>query len=231
MNYFSNAGQDKLVATVLKHRHAGYFLDFGAFDGVNDSNTYYFEKYFGWKGICVEPNPMWYASACAVRSCITANYALWSESRQQLEFVDAHGLSALAAFKDGDSNAEARNKYTQRVLKVDTINPTELLDRFSAPEYIDYLSLDVEGAEETVLKALDLNKYKIALMTVEHNHVDSKQQAVRQLLSKYGYEVAAYYNDDFFFNHKILRSRFGRDYNDPVRAVEQTMSTYKIRVY
>lgn len=231
MNYFSNAGQDRLVATVLRHRRNGYFLDFGAFDGVNDSNTFYFERYQGWQGICVEPNPMWYGALCAVRSCISVNCALWNKSRQSLEFVDAHGLSSLASVKDDDSNAELRNKYTAARIRVDTINPTELLERFSAPGYIDYLSLDVEGVEGVVLRELDLKRYKIGLMTVEHNHAKDKQADTRKYLSRFGYEVEEFFNDDFFFNHEFLQSRYASEYYDPRECVKEVMAKYRHRVY
>ena len=42
------------------------------------------------------------------------------------------------------------------MIEVDTLNPTELLRRFNAPELIDFLSLDVEVREYEVLSALDL---------------------------------------------------------------------------
>ena len=35
----------------------GYFIEAGAYDGYEISNTLYFEKFLGWTGILVEPNP------------------------------------------------------------------------------------------------------------------------------------------------------------------------------
>ena len=157
MNYISHIGQDRWVAETLAHKRGGYFLDFGGFDGLMHSNTFYLERFLNWRGVLVEPNPAPYASACAVRSCITINAALWSKSRESLQFTDSHGLSSIVEFQDNDSNATLRKEISQGILNVDTINPTELLGRFSAPKLIDYMSLDVEGAELAVLEALDLS--------------------------------------------------------------------------
>ena len=230
MNYFSHIGQDRWVNEVLRGRRNGYFLDFGTFDGVNHSNTFYFEKYLGWKGICVEPNPLYYADACAVRNCITVNAALWPKSRQSLEFFDAHGLSSLVQFKDTDSNAELRGKFAKKIISVDTINPTELLDRFAAPSLIEYMSLDVEGCELDVLQSLDLKRYRIALATIEHNHNLEKQAGVRKHLADFGYEAMECYNDDYFFHPSVLKE-LGGPLQAPAEALRLVKDSYKIRDY
>lgn len=228
-NYFSHTRQDMWVAETLGHKRCGYFLDFGSFDGVNHSNSFYFEKYLGWSGICVEANPHFYAANCAVRNCISVNYALWPESRQLIEIHDSHGLSSVKQFAESDSHAEFRIKISCGLLAVDTINPTELLDRHCAPEYIDYLSLDIEGCELEVLQSLNLEKYKIALMSVEHNHNQDKQKSIRDLLDKFSYRAIEHRNDDLFYNPAILEIIASG--SDPVAAHKKTKQIYKLREY
>ncbi|MDA9981739.1 hypothetical protein N9H39_03180 [Gammaproteobacteria bacterium] len=60
-NFQSQAGQDRWVVETLKGKKNGFFLEIGASDGVNLSNTYALERELGWTGCCVEPNPMDYA--------------------------------------------------------------------------------------------------------------------------------------------------------------------------
>ena len=170
MHYSSHIGQDAWVAECLQFKRDGFFLDFGAFDGETISNTYSLEKELGWRGICVEPNPRFYPSLCHCRQCITVNVALWPQSRELLRFVDAHGLSTIEAYKDVDANADRREQATHGVIEVDTLNPTELLKRFDAPDLIDFLSLDVEGAEYEVLSALDLQTYAILISNQSLSH-------------------------------------------------------------
>lgn len=231
MHYTSHTGQDRWVAEVLKGKRGGYFLDFGGFDGLMTSNTFYLEKFLGWTGIMVEPNPQPYASACAVRSCITANYALWGESRKSLEFANAHGLSSILSFVDCDSNAALRKSISKETLRVDTINPTELLDRFKAPEYIDYMSLDVEGAEIEVLKSIDLERYKIALMSIEHNHEEVKRAEIRKYLDGFGYISIAHRNDDLFYNRQHLQVVSVTNYSVPEDVQSNVIETYKLREF
>jgi hypothetical protein len=130
--------------------------------------------------------------------------ALWPQSRTSLRFVDAHGLSSIESYKDVDVNSARRKEATLGVIEVDTLNPSELLARFQVPTLIDYLSLDVEGAEFEVLSGLDLHTYSIALMTIEHNHDRPRQIRIRNYLAKLGYEFIEHCNDDFFFNRSHL---------------------------
>lgn len=231
MHYTSHTGQDRWVAEVLKGKRGGYFLDFGGFDGLMTSNTFYLERFMGWTGIMVEPNPQPYASACAVRSCITVNCALWGESRQSLEFANAHGLSAIMQFVDGDSNAALRKAISKETLRVDTLNPSELLDRFDAPTLIDYMSLDVEGAELEVLRAIDLKKYKIALMSIEHNHDHAKRQSIREYLGRFGYVAIDHRNDDLFYNDHHLSAVSGGCHLIPEEVQKSVIATYKLREF
>ncbi len=231
MHFLSHIGQDRWVCEVFNYKRCGYFLDFGGFEGLLHDNTFYLERFLNWRGILVEPNPIPYSSACAVRSCITVNAALWHESRKSLTFTDSHGLSSLADFMDNDSNAELRKKIQKKMISVDTINPTELLDRFSAPEFIEYMSLDVEGAEIDVLEAIDLDRYKIALLSIEHNHVNEKQEIIRKHLKRYDYQVASHYNDDFFFNMNYLQFITGNNFTHPLDAQQKVQKNHKLLEY
>lgn len=197
--YASHIVQDRWVAETFARKRDGYFLDFGAFDGTDMSNTLYLERELGWRGICVEPNPRYYPLLCASRTSVTFNAALWPTSRDVLRMVDAHGYSSLDVFKDADSNAARRSDATLRKFEVETINPTELLQRFSSPHVIDYLSLDVEGAEYDILTGLDLARYDVRLMTVEHDCNEERKLRVRNYLRSFGYVGVQMSYDDFFF--------------------------------
>jgi len=229
MHFLSHIGQDRWVCEVFKYKRAGYFLDFGGFEGLLHDNTFYLEKFLGWRGILVEPNPLPYASACAVRNCITVNAALYGESRKSLQFTDSHGLSSFVEHIDSDSNASMRREISQQIFNVDTINPTELLDRFKAPEFIEYMSLDVEGAELDVLKAFDFDKYKVALLSIEHNHNHEKANAIRAFLKAWGYDYVSHYNDDFFFCPATLK-QLGAD-TDPIEAQRKVKKAHRMLEY
>jgi len=50
--YKSQAGQDEWVCKTLNNKVGGYFIDIGATNGFDLSNTYYLEKQLKWNGIC-----------------------------------------------------------------------------------------------------------------------------------------------------------------------------------
>ena len=204
MRYHSHIGQDRWVLETLNFRRDAYFLEFGAFDGISSSNTLTLERDFGWSGIVVEANPTYYPEVCKNRRCITINAALWEKSRQELEMIDAHGLSSVASRMDFDGGQKIRAEISKGLFKIDTINPTELLRRFNAPQRIEYLSLDVEGCEFDVLKSIDFDYYQIAMLSIEHSHVPSRQNELRSFMLPRGYSFYERFYDDWYFHPGYL---------------------------
>ena len=52
--YYGQHYEDVFIETLFPGKNNGVCVDVGAYDGVNMSNTYYFEKK-GWKCVCIEP--------------------------------------------------------------------------------------------------------------------------------------------------------------------------------
>ncbi len=72
--YFSQFGQDKFLdQEIFKGMKKGFFVDIGAYDGITVSNTYFFEKYRNWQGICVEPIPSRFEQLKLNRNAICVN--------------------------------------------------------------------------------------------------------------------------------------------------------------
>lgn len=70
--FYSQAGQDVWVLQRIGNK--GFFVDVGAHDGVESSNTFALSK-AGWGGICVEPNRESYARLIDNRRCMAINTA------------------------------------------------------------------------------------------------------------------------------------------------------------
>ena len=52
-NSYSQLKQDLNVLKYLNHKKNGYFVQVGAADGINLSNTYLIRKKYDWTGICI----------------------------------------------------------------------------------------------------------------------------------------------------------------------------------
>jgi len=76
-----------------------------------------------------------------------------------------------------------------KTVELTTTTVDEILERAQAPRYLDYVSLDVEGAEYEVLKGFDLAKYQVGAWTIEHNFEEPKRSRIREHLERRGYEL------------------------------------------
>ena len=83
--YVSINNLDKKIECYLNFDN-GYFVELGANDGISQSNSYYFEKYRGWKGVLVEPIPHNYLKCLKNRSKNTQVFCEWFRSRASVYF-------------------------------------------------------------------------------------------------------------------------------------------------
>lgn len=198
--------QDIFVMNELKYKRDGYFVEFGATNGVDLSNTYMMEKNFGWNGILAEPAKVWQDDLIANRSCHIDFSCVWSKSGEKLEFTEPESaeLSTISTFSNGDEHAKSRSdgkKY-----EVVTITLLELLQKYNAPKVIDYLSIDTEGSEYDILDAFDFDAYQFRTITCEHNDTPMRQK-IYDLLTSKGYKrkltELSYFDDWYVLEREI----------------------------
>ena len=196
----SQLGQDLWVLKKLDWMCNGFFVEFGATDGVLLNNTWLLEKYFGWKGICAEPNPKFLNSLKNNRSCTISDKCVFSISNQRVEFVLADVYGGIKNFGNDDSHKDKRDAYANngQTIEVETISLVDLLKEHNAPFEIDYLSIDTEGSEFEILNAFDWEVYSIKCITVEHNYTPMRQK-IRNLLTSKGYKCEEANFDDWYF--------------------------------
>jgi len=183
----SQLKQDLFVLSELGFKRNGYFVEFGATNGVDLSNTYLLEKKFGWLGIVAEPLKSKYAELIRNRSCHIEDKCVWKSSGELLKFLEANDqdLSTIFEYQDKDLHFESRKNG--QISDVETISLNDLLEKYNAPRLIDYLSIDTEGSEFEILSNFNFEKYEFRVITVEHNHTNQRE-AIYNLLTNYGYK-------------------------------------------
>lgn len=181
-----------------------FYLDIGAHDGITINNTLPLEK-MGWKGICVEANPNIYPSLVLNRKCLSLNAAI-SNTIGTDDFLSIIGysemLSGLMSCYDARHLARierevVEHNQTTQVFKIPVTTISEIIDA-NKIQRIDYLSIDVEGAEANILNGIDWNKdgHKIRLISLEDNF---QEMVGHEILTCNGYKHLARIGADNFY--------------------------------
>jgi len=179
----SQIRQDLFVLSQLNFKKNGYFVEFGATNGVNLSNTYLLEKEFGWTGILAEPAICWHDDLKINRSAKIETRCVWKDSKSTLTFNEVGELSTINSYSDSDFHQGKRKKGN--TYEVETISLNELLEKHQAPADIDYLSIDTEGSEFEILNHFDFSDRSFKVITCEHNFTTVEK--IFELLVKNGY--------------------------------------------
>lgn len=193
IEYKSQFGQDKwLIENVFKGKTSGYFIDCGAGDPFNGSNTYTLEKFFDWSGVAIdinmgnnrfwlngkdEPKPT--RSCSVVRALLSHEAGLWEN------IVPGGGTTGV--LNDSSNKYIKGNIDKNGAFLMPTHTLTQVLDAINAPLDIDFFSLDVEGHELNVLQGLDTTKYTINTLCIEYHRVHQHNPALETWLNKEGY--------------------------------------------
>ena len=179
--------QDLWVCYELNEKREGFFVEFGATNGLVNSNTWLLENKLQWKGILAEPNPFWHSLLAVNCNSIVDHRCIHSVSGEMVSFLVTEDsdpeLSSIAAFANGDHFAEVRARGTP--IQVKTVSLNDLLLEHNAPTDIDYLSIDTEGSEYEILSHFDFARYRVNLISVEQN--SNTEQKIESLLSRHGF--------------------------------------------
>lgn len=183
---YSQLGQDLFVLFCLG-KNPGYFVEFGACDGIILSNTFLLETYYGWNGILAEPSIHYNQILKKKRDCFIEDFCVSDKSGDVVKFIDVENFQMVSGMKEDaskDNWSDIRNRHGIEY-DVQTISLKDLLDKYNAPEVVDYMSIDTEGSEYKILKAYDFSR-QFKVLTIEHNHTENKK-LIEELLPEKGY--------------------------------------------
>jgi len=198
---------DKKLLKYINYQN-GFYIDCGANDGINQSTTWYFEKYLNWRGILIEPVPEIYNELKNNRSNNNYfyNYALVSEkyNKQEIDFIFNNKYSLYArSFMETSLLEENERKITVKCRTLENI-----LDEIKISKVIDLFSLDVEGYEFEVLEGINFNSIKFKYILVEtefpekmNNFLTKKRYSFIERLSNYNSKEKPEYGDYLYKNY------------------------------
>lgn len=213
-NIGSQVDQDKVISSLVdtyrsKHSNAAlnsgsanYFIDLAANDAIQLSNTLHLESQ-GWEGLCVEPNPVyWYR--LAHRKCAVAGAFVGGKSDMQeitVSFTQEYGGIVGKDFDNSEKKETDEKRFS--------VSLRTIFSTFHVPTNIQYLSLDVEGAEELIMKDFPFDKYVISFITIER-----PRPALKDLLESNGYKfvtILIYWGETLWVHESIIQDGFSME--------------------
>ena len=160
----------------------GFFIELGAHDGITQSNTFYYEKKYNWKGILIEPVPKLFNYCKKYRSnknlyfcnaCVSFDF-----NKDKVKLIYSNLMTTAVDLTsddyrkkhlaDPELNFFEKNNY----FYANARTLSSILKESKAPNIIDFFSLDVEGAEFDVLNGIDFSIYNFKYIIIETDNFE-----------------------------------------------------------
>ncbi len=189
---YAQNGEDIRVWRAFQH-HEGplRYVDVGANEPRHLSITASLSD-LGWRGLLIEADPALAAELRAFRPHDTVVECAASDADGTITFHLVPG-TGLGTLNDADADAAAARGFETRELTVRARPLTDILDEHPGP--IHFMSIDVEGAEATVLRGLDLTKHRPWVLCVEAVEPGTDllaHEVWEPMLTQHGYRFAAF---------------------------------------
>ncbi len=162
MVFYSQKLEELLIRSFFQNRRNGVFLDVGCAWPLYCSTTCYLEKKLGWSGIAVDANPL-----------MNEDWKKYRPKTQVFKFiVSDHSGTREKFYHSGPlGSIQKEREFKGRIIRgeeteVPTITISKLLDEHKITK-IDFLSMDIEGAEMEALAGFDINRFQPDLVCIE----------------------------------------------------------------
>lgn len=163
---YSQRFEDLYLGCCFPDQHDGFYIDIGAGHPVYDNVS--FASYLrGWHGIAVEPNPWLSQLAHGVRLRDKNIQALVGAAEGNAAFHlvnDFHGLSTMIADHALKAQSEFGKASQTLAMPVTTL---KALCEQHAPKSFEFLKIDVEGAEDDVIRGGDWKNFRPKVIVIE----------------------------------------------------------------
>lgn len=176
---------DRKLNSYINYRN-GFFIECGANDGINQSNTWFFEKKLNWRGILIEPVPKLFAQLKNNRCKrnIFENVCLVGKN-YKLNYIN---------MRYDNCQTKVFSNSINKKITVKTSTLSKLLDKNRITNDIDLFTLDVEGYENNVLEGINFTKHNFKFFLIEtkkffkiKKYLNSKNYQFVKKLSRHDY--------------------------------------------
>ena len=194
-------GEDLIIEDLTKNIKNGFYVDAGCYHPLHLSNTYLLYKR-SWNGINIDISEFSIKLFNYLRpNDVNINSAV-SNTEKEISFYYQKKLSQLSTIKKEISNERMQGNIKEKKIKSLKLNSILNQSKFKNRQ-IDFLNIDVEGADFEVLKSLDFNIYEPKIICIEIMDKNIFESKIYNFLKDINYKKI--WSSKSSFNHIFLK--------------------------
>ncbi len=199
-NSYSMEEEDLFIADLTKDISNGFYVDVGCYHPLHLNNTYLLYKR-KWNGINIDISEFSIKLFNFIRpDDININIAV-TNKEEELQFYYQKKLSQLSTIKKDLSNERMQGKIKQK--KIQSLKLNTILNKSKYKnKKIDFLNIDIEGADLEALQSIDFKIYQPKIICVEIMDKDISESLIYKFLTNLHYEKV--WSSKSGFNHIFL---------------------------
>ena len=177
--FYSFGGIDNLIQQIFKSQKKGIYIDIGCGHPIKNNNTYLLNKK-GWSGINIDLDIDNVELFKIYRPKDLNICAAISDEIKETDLFFYHSRSALNTIDKKTANYQKAKVTSIKKIKTTTLNNV-LDESIYNSSNIDFLSIDVEGSELSVLKNFNFHKFKPKVIVVEYLDLSLNKLEIKNL--------------------------------------------------
>ena len=179
--------EDSAVLDFFKNKKNGFYVDVGCYHPIHRNNTYLLFKK-DWNGINIDTSKFSIDLFDYMRpKDLNYNCAI-SNKNEMIKLFYQKELSQLSTTEKSQAKTVFQGNIKEKEIQAFTLDEILKRDKYKDIK-IDFLDIDVEGADLKVLEGLSFEKFKPELVCIEIHEKEVKKSQIYKFLADKNYEL------------------------------------------
>jgi len=195
--------EDTAILDYFKDKKSGFYVDVGCYHPIHRNNTYLLYKQ-NWRGINIDVSQFSVELFDHLRpDDLNYNCAV-SNKNETVKLFFQKELSQLSTIENDQAKKVFQGNIKEKEIQAFTLDEILNRDKYKNVK-IDFLNIDVEGADFKVLDGLSFQKFNPELICVEIHDKEIKESKIYNFLKDKNYQLiwSGVFSHLFLFNKKI----------------------------
>ncbi len=184
---YSMNNEDTAVLDYFKHKKNGFYVDVGCHHPICINNTYLLYKQ-NWSGINIDVSEFSIDLFNYMRPHDLNYKCAVSNKNKVVKLFYQKEFSQLSTIKSNQAKNVFQGKIKEKEIQAFSLDEILSRDKYKNTK-IDFLNIDVEGADLEVLEGLSFDKFKPELICLEIHDKEVKKSEIYNFLIQKKYEL------------------------------------------